>query len=141
MKNFLKEFKEFAMKGNVLSLAVGVIIGGAFQGLVKAFIDDIFSPILGLFLPGSSLSSFSFTIFGSTILLGDFVSQVINFVLMAFVIFLIVKAVNKVMSLGAKPEEPKALTEKICPFCKSTVAIDAVRCPHCTSELPEEKAE
>lgn len=140
MKKFFKEFKEFAMKGNVLGLAVGVIIGGGFQGIVTAFINDLFSPILGLILPGKSLSSASVTIFGSTILFGDFISQVINFILLAFVVFLIVKAVNKVMSIGKHPEEA-APTEKVCPFCKSKIAIDAVRCPHCTSELPLEVAE
>lgn len=136
MKKFIKEFKEFALKGNVLGLAVGVIIGGGFQGIVTAFIDDLFSPILGIILPGTTLSDFAFEIFGSKILIGDFFSKLINFLLLAFVVFLIVKAVNKVMSLGHH-EAPAAPTEKVCPFCKSKIAIDALRCPHCTSEQPE----
>lgn len=134
MKKFLKEFKEFAMRGNVLGLAVGVIIGGGFQGIVTAFIEDLFSPILGLILPGSSLTDFSLTLFGSTIRIGDFISQLIHFILLALVVFLIVKMVNKVMSLGKHPEEAP-VTEKVCPFCRSSIAVEATRCPHCTSEL------
>lgn len=147
MKKFLEEFKEFALKGNAFDLAVGVLIGGAFQGIVKSLTDNIISPILGLFT-ATDLSGWEFTIFGADIRYGAFLTSVINFILMALVIFLVVKGINKITSLGSKfhkgeeKEEP-APTTKTCPYCKSEIAIDAVRCPHCTSvlEAEEEAAE
>lgn len=135
MKKFLEEFKAFALRGNVVDLAVGVLIGGAFSTLVTAFTDDIINPILALF--GGAEAEFGWTIkiLNSKILIGEFVSSVINFLIMAFIIFLIVKALNKIASIGQKPEAPAAPTTKICPYCKSEIAIDATRCAHCTSEL------
>lgn len=140
MKKFLSEFKEFIMRGNVLDLAVGVIIGAAFQAIVTSLTSDIISPILGIF-GGMNFDQLSFTINGATIGYGKFITAIINFLIMAFIIFLIVKLVNKVMSLGRKPKE-EAPTTKKCPYCLSEIDINATKCPHCTSELlqePEEK--
>ena len=106
------------MRGNVLDLAVGVIIGAAFQAIVTSLTSDIISPILGIF-GGVNFDQFQVTINGATIMYGKFVTAVINFLIMAFVIFLIVKLVNKVMSLGKKPESEEAPTTKKCPFCFS----------------------
>lgn len=138
MKKFLKEFRDFALKGNALDLAIGVIIGAAFQGIVKSLTDNIISPILGLFTR-TDLSGWSFTIFDATVQYGAFLSSVINFVLMALVVFCIIKLINMLTHLGKKKkveeEAPAAPTTKVCPYCKSEIAIDAVKCPHCTSSL------
>ncbi|MGN1031109.1 MAG: large conductance mechanosensitive channel protein MscL [Butyricicoccaceae bacterium] len=138
MKKFLEEFKTFALRGNVMDLAIGVIIGAAFQSIVTSLTDNIITPILNIF--GSAEIDFSDLVLrvgGANIKYGAFISSVIDFLIMAFVMFMMVKAVNKVTSIGAKPEEPAAPTTKICPFCKSEIAIDATKCPHCTSEQPE----
>lgn len=134
MKKFFSEFKTFIMRGNVLDLAVGVIIGAAFQGIVKSLTDDIISPILGLF-GGMNFDQFSATVNGVTINYGKFITAVINFIIMAFVIFMIVKLVNKIMGIGKKHEEIKPTTKK-CPYCLSEVDIKATKCPHCTSDIP-----
>ena len=102
----------------MLDLAVGVIIGAAFQAIVTSLTSDIISPILGIF-GGVNFDQFQVTINGATIMYGKFITAVINFLIMAFVIFLIVKLVNKVMSLGKKPESEEAPTTKKCPFCFS----------------------
>lgn len=111
MKKFFSEFKEFIMRGNVLDLAVGVIIGAAFQAIVTSLTSDIISPILGIF-GGVNFDQFQVTINGATIMYGKFITAVINFLIMAFVIFLIVKLVNKVMSLGKKTEPEKLPQQK-----------------------------
>jgi len=133
MKKLLKEFKEFTLRGNVLNLAIGVIIGAAFQGIVKSLTDDILSPIIGLFTRGN-LDSLHVVVIGADIRYGAFITAVINFIIMAFVIFLIVKAFNTAAKPRKKEPEPEPTT-KTCPFCKSTIAIDATRCPSCTSAL------
>ena len=122
MKKFFSEFKEFIMRGNVLDLAVGVIIGAAFQAIVTSLTSDIISPILGIF-GGVNFDQFQVTINGATIMYGKFITAVINFLIMAFVIFLIVKLVNKVMSLGKKTEPEEAPATKKCPFCFSDIDI------------------
>lgn len=139
MKKFIKEFKEFALKGNVLDLAVGVIIGGAFKGIVDSltenFINPILTYVLGLlpFGEGTDMPQILINI-------SNFVTAVINFIIMALILFIIVKAVNKMMSIGKKKEEePAAPTTKICPYCKSEIDITATRCPHCTSVIEEAK--
>ena len=136
MSNFLKEFKEFALRGNVLDLAVGVIIGGAFQGVVNSLVQDIISPIIGLFA-NQDFSNLVITLGGVQVKYGSFITALINFIIMAFVILLIVKGMNKLASLGkheevAATEEP---TTKVCPYCCSEIPISATRCPNCTSEL------
>ena len=140
-KGFFGEFKEFIMRGNVLDLAVGVIIGGAFQAIVSSLVDDMLMPVIGLILGKIDFSKLAFQV-GDTdavIAYGKFITAIINFLIMAFVIFLIIKAINGVSAkLSKKEEEPApAPTTKVCPFCKSEVAIDAVKCPHCTSDLAE----
>lgn len=141
MKKFFAEFKEFISKGNVLDLAVGVIIGGAFGGIVTALTDNIIQPIINC-IGGAEIAGSFVLIPGkpeTAINYGAFITAIINFLIMALIIFVIVKAVNKAMSIGKKPEEPAAPTTKACPFCKSEIAIDAVKCPHCTSDIPAEE--
>ncbi len=139
MKKFFSEFKTFVMRGNVLDLAVGVIIGAAFQGIVTSLTENIISPILGLF-GGMNFDEFAWDITDTvTISYGKFLTAVINFIIMAFVVFLIVKLVNKVMAIGKKPEPKAEPTTKKCPFCQSEIDIKAVKCPHCTSDIPAEE--
>ena len=132
----LKEFKEFVMRGNVMDLAVGVIIGGAFGAIVTSLTDDIISPVLGIF-GGLDFRDLSVEVNGANIMYGKFITAIINFLIMALIIFLMVKGINKIMSLGKKKEEEAAPTTKVCPFCCTEIDIKATRCPHCTSELPE----
>lgn len=134
MKKFFNEFKEFAMKGNVMDLAVGVIIGGAFQAIVKSLVGDIISPIIGIFA-STDFSNLVFEINGAEIKYGSFITAVINFIIMAFIIFLLVKGLNELSKIGKKAEKPEEPTTKICKFCQSSISIKATRCPHCTSQL------
>lgn len=141
MKKFLKEFEKFILRGNVVDMAVGVIIGAAFQGIVNSLVNDVISPLLGL-VANTDLSYLAFTIRGVEIRYGAFVTAVINFLIMAFVIFLLVKLLNKLAELGLRkkePEkpEPQKPATKICPYCKSEIPAEAVRCGHCTSKLEE----
>lgn len=140
MKNFMDEFKKFILRGNVIDLAVGVIIGGAFQAIVNSLVGDIISPLIGS-VANTDLSDQVATINGVEVLWGSFVTAVINFIIMAFIIFLIVKAINKASTIGKKKEEPAAPTTKICYYCKSEISIDAKRCPCCTSDLTTAEAQ
>lgn len=137
MKKFFGEFKEFIMRGNVMDLAVGVIIGGAFSAIVTSLTDDIISPILGIF-GGMDFSELVANVNGAEIRYGAFITAIINFLIMAFIIFLMVKGINKVMSLGKKEVEEEPTT-KVCPFCCSEIDIKATKCPHCTSDVEEVK--
>lgn len=128
IKKFFEEFKAFAMRGNVLDMAVGVVIGGAFTAIVTALVEDIINPLIGLFFK-ADFSDVVIGLGGSSIKIGEFVNSVINFLIVAFVLFVVIKFVN---SLHRKPEEP---TTKVCPYCQSEISIKAVRCPHCTSKL------
>ncbi len=141
---FISEFSEFINKGNALNLAVGVIIGGAFQSIVKSLTDDIISPIIGLF----GKADFSGWVWklktfddGTAVVLkyGSFITAVINFLIMAFIVFLIVKLLNKVTNILHKEEavveEVTEPTTKQCPYCKTEIDINATRCPHCTSVI------
>lgn len=137
MKKFLQEFKKFALRGNVMDLAVGVIIGGAFQAIVTSLTGDVISPIIGLFAK-TDFTDMVLTVRGVDIRYGAFVTAVINFVIMALVIFSFLKMINKLTSMR-KIEEPKAApTTKKCPYCCTEIAIEATRCPHCTSILEEQ---
>lgn len=140
MKKFLNEFKAFIMRGNVLDLAVAVIIGAAFQSIISSLVDDIISPVLGLF-GGVDFKGFVLNLNGVEIRYGAFITAVINFLIMALVIFLIIKGIAKVSELGKKlakkEEEKKEPTTKKCPFCCSEIDIKATRCPHCTSVIEE----
>lgn len=152
MKKFFAEFKKFALKGNVMDLAVGVIIGGAFSAIVTALTANFIQPLINsiggaevggaIRLPWVDYSNLSAEEAAALSLnYGAFITAIINFVIIALVLFLLVKGMNKLMSIGKKEEEPAEPTTKTCPFCKSEIAIDAVRCPNCTSELPQEEEE
>lgn len=137
MKKFLEEFKQFALRGNVMNLAVGVIIGGAFTAITNSLVGDIISPLIGL-VANTDLSYLVWTVNGVEIRYGAFLTAVINFVIIAFVIFWLVKGINALLNLGKKEEEPAVPAEpttKKCPYCMSEIAIEATRCPHCTSNL------
>lgn len=139
MKKFAAEFKQFIMRGNVLDLAVAVIIGAAFQSIITALVDNLISPLLGMF-GGLDFSLLTFTINGVVFGYGAFITAVINFIIMAFIIFVLVKVVNTIMSISKKKEEKEEeATTKKCPFCCSEIDIKATRCPHCTSEQPVEE--
>ena len=137
MKAFMKEFKEFIARGNVMDMAVGIIIGGAFTAIVNSLVNDILMPLLSLLTNGFDFTSLCIVLGegegAATFNYGAFIAAIINFLLIAFVIFLLIKAINKLSR--RKPEEPAPATTKECPFCKEQVAKDATRCPHCTSEL------
>ena len=139
---FLAEFKKFILRGNVMDMAVGVIVGGAFTAIVTSLNQDILTPLLGIF-GGTDFTSLSVTL-GSgenapVLAYGNFITAVVNFLITAFVIFCLVKFINTLGDKMKKKEEaaPAAPTTKKCPFCKSDIAIDATRCPHCTSQLEE----
>lgn len=138
MGKFGKEFKEFVMRGNVLDLAVGVIIGGAFQTIVTSLCDDIIMPgvnwIIATCMGIDDINEVTKVLNVGPISFGNFVSAIINFLIMALIIFLFIKGINKMMSVGKKPVE-EAPTTKKCPFCQSEIDIAATRCPHCTSVL------
>lgn len=146
-KSFISEFKTFISRGNVMDLAVGVIIGGAFQTIVSSLVNDIVMPIISLITGGIDFSAWKIRLGtgenAASINYGNFITAVINFLLMALVIFCFIKLMNRLNSeFTKKPEtEPEAPTTKVCPFCKSEVKIDATRCPHCTSVLPVEVEE
>ena len=137
-KGFIKEFKEFISRGNVVDMAVGVIIGGAFTATVNSLVNDIFNPLLGLITGGTDFSTLSFGLGGAQFMYGSFITAVINFLLVALVLFLVIKVMSKLHR--KKEEAPAAPTTKVCPFCKSEISIEATRCPHCTSQLEEEKS-
>jgi large conductance mechanosensitive channel len=143
----LKEFKEFAMKGNVLDMAIGIIIGAAFGKIISSLVGDVIMPPIGLLLGKIDFSTMFINLSGqpyaslaqaktagaATINYGTFINTVIDFIIVAFVIFLLIRQVNK---LRREPEPALAVpTTKECPYCLSVVPIKAIRCPHCTSEL------
>lgn len=134
MKNFMNEFKKFICRGNVMDMAVGVIIGGAFTAIVTSLVNDVINPLLGIF-GGMNFDQLVWNVNGAEIAYGKFITAVINFLIMALIIFLIVRTMNKISDKYGKKEEPKAPTTKKCPYCKSDIALDATRCPHCTSQL------
>ena len=148
----LKEFKEFAIKGNMLDMAVGVIIGSAFSGLVTALVNSVIMPLLSVFTGKLDFSQLFIAMDGkayatlaeaeaagaSIVAYGSFISQVLNFLIMAFVVFMFVKGMNRIRDHGKKAAAPApAPATKKCPFCLSEIALEASRCPHCTSDLKE----
>lgn len=146
MKKFFEEFKKFALKGNVMDLAVGVIIGAAFQNIVTALTSSFINPLIAVVTGGVQHDENgnpiylggAFEINGVSFDYGAFVSAVINFIIMALILFIIIKAMNKLMEVGKKPEAPAAPTTKKCPYCTSEIAIEAKRCPQCTTILDAE---
>lgn len=152
-KGIVKELKEFIFRGNVMDMAVGVIIGAAFSAIINSLVSDIFMPLLSLITGKMDFANMFVALDGgeyatlaqaqetgvATINYGLFITQIINFLLVAICIFFFIKGVNRMMSIGKKAEEPEPEKEpRLCPFCKQEVADDATRCPHCTSELPVE---
>jgi large conductance mechanosensitive channel len=131
----LKEFRDFAMRGNVLDLAVGVIIGGAFGKIIGSLVNDILMPLIGLVLGGVDFSGQAFTVGAAVVKWGAFVQAVIDFIIIAFVIFLIIKGANATRK-APPPADP---TTQECPYCFSVIPIKATRCPNCTSELKTKK--
>lgn len=154
----LKEFKEFAMRGNIMDMAIGVIIGGAFQKIVTSLVDDIIMPIISIFTGKVDFNELSFKIGSAKFAYGAFIEVIIDFLIVAFCIFLIMKYINKLNKKLAEVKEREleklaaegkikrrktdtpddGPTTKICPFCFSEINIQATRCPHCTSELENE---
>ena len=134
MKKFFEEFKKFALRGNVLDMAVGIIIGGAFTAIVTALTTNFIQPLLTVILTWS-WELLTWGVVGQAI--ANFATAVINFILTALVLFVLLKMVNGLMNIRKKPEAPAAPTTKVCPYCKSSIAIEATRCAHCTSQLEE----
>ena len=136
MKKFMAEFKEFINRGNVVDMAVGIMIGAAFKAIVDSLVNDIISPIIGLLFK-QDFSGLSLRLWDVELKYGAFIMAVLNFLIIAFVLFIIIKLMNSLRDMGKKKEEeaPAAPTTKECPYCKSEIAIDATRCPHCTSEV------
>ena len=148
---FFGEFKKFIMRGNVIDLAVGVIVGGAFQAIVKSLVDDVVMPVISLATKGINFADLFIALDGgeyatlaaaqeagvATLNYGNFISAILNFIIMAFVVFLLVKGINTVAEKSKKKEEeaPAEPTTKECPYCKSEIAIAATKCPNCTSDL------
>ena len=142
--SFISEFKEFAMKGNVLDMAVGVIIGGAFGKIVTSVVNDIVMPPVGMLLGNVDFSNLFISLNGKeyatleaakkagapVLAYGSFCNSVLDFLILAFVIFLMIRQINKLT-----PEPEPAPEPRLCPYCKSEIADDATRCPHCTSHL------
>ncbi len=151
MKKLIGEFKTFIMRGNVMDLAVGVIIGGAFQSIITSLVNDIIMPVISLVTGGIDFSNWFIQLSGdqkfttlaaaqeagvAVFAYGSFITAVINFLIMAFVIFMLVKAMNKLATVGHHNEiKEEAPTTKKCPFCQSEIDINATRCPHCTSVI------
>ena len=148
MKGFLKEFKEFAIKGNVLDMAIGVIIGAAFGKIVSSLLSDVLMPPIGLLMGRADFSSLFVSLNGQqypslaaakiagapTINYGVFLNAVLDFTLVSFVVFMVIKQINRLKRQESSPA-PAVPTTKECRFCLSTIALKATRCPHCTSEL------
>lgn len=130
----LKEFKEFTMRGNVMDLAVGVIIGGAFGKIISSLVGDILMPLIGLIIGGLDFSGLAFIVGNAAVKYGSFIQAVIDFIIIAFVIFILVRAINKMQKPAPAPL-PAAPTTKDCPYCFTAIPIPATRCPNCTSEL------
>ena len=143
-KGFITEFKEFISRGNAMNMAVGVIIGGAFQSIVNSLVGDIITPVISLITGGVDFSACQIVLSegenGAVLKYGNFITAVINFLIMAFVIFCFVKFMNRLAeNMAKKPQEeaPAAPTTKVCPYCKSEISIEATKCAFCTSAQPE----
>ena len=135
MKKFIEEFKAFALRGNVMDMAVGVLIGSAFSGIVTSLTENFINPVISL-LTGAE----RYTLQDAAGFASNFASSLVNFLIMALILFCMMKGVNKLLSLGRKPAAPAAPTTKKCPYCLSDIPIGATRCPHCTSQLEETAA-
>lgn len=138
MGKFVSDFKSFIARGNVMDMAVGVIIGGAFGKIVSSLVDDVIMPVVSKIIGAVDFKDIIITLGtgeGTPVLrIGNFVQNVIDFLIIALVIFTVIRQMNKVTAVLVKEEEVAPTTKK-CDFCKTDIAIDATRCPHCTSEL------
>lgn len=139
MKKFFSEFKAFINRGNILELAIGIIIGGAFTAVVNSLTSSFINPLLNVIMtpehnPGNLGSTGTAWTFGGAV--SAFLTVVVNFVITAFVLFCLLRGINKLVSMTKKPPEPKPPETKVCPYCKSEVPVAATRCKYCTSELP-----
>jgi len=130
MKKMLQDFKEFVLRGNVMNLAVGIIIGAGFSAIVTSLTDNLLSPIIGLFTK-QNFDTLEWNVLGTTLRYGAFITSVINFVILAFVVFLLVRAMTKLLEKNKAEPVP----DRLCPYCFSVLHKDATRCPACTSEL------
>ena len=128
----LKDFKAFAMRGNVMDLAVAVIIGGAFGKIVSSLVDDVLMPLIGLLIGGIDFTSLSFTYQNAVVNYGTFIQNVVDFIIIAFVVFLMVRTISHF----ERPKPAAAPATKECPHCFTSIPVKATRCPNCTSELP-----
>ena len=154
MKEFLNDFKAFAFKGNMMDLAIGMIIGAAFTALVNSVVSNLFMPIISLFTGGIDFSNLYLPLSvgskdafmagadiataraaGSVLPYGTFITDLIQFLILAFVVFLMVRALAKMMKNAKEEAAAEAPTTKECPFCKTDIHIDAVKCPNCTADL------
>ncbi len=153
-----KEFKTFITRGNMMDLAVGVIVGGAFNGIVNSLVKDVIMPVISIFTGKIDFANMFVALDGkqyatieaaqeagaSVLAYGNFITAIINFIVLAFVVFLLVKGLNKLREESAKKAAAEAAAAapatKVCPFCKSEIPVDATRCPHCTSEQPKDAA-
>ena len=148
---FFKEFKEFALKGSVLDMAIGIVIGGAFQSIISSLVEDIIMPFTALFTGSVDYSNWVIHVSTAEIRIGSFITALISFLILALSVFLALKAVMKLNNVtakvgkkvkkGKKGEEEEVVepTTKVCPFCQSEISYKATKCPHCTSDLKEEK--
>ena len=132
MKKLFNEFKAFALRGIVMDMAIGVLIGGAFSGIVTSLTENFINPIISVLTGAATYTGADIAQFAS-----NFGSAVVNFFIMALILFFLLKGVNKLLSLGKKPAAPAAPTTKKCPYCLSDIPIAATRCPHCTSVLED----
>lgn len=130
----LKEFKEFIARGNVIDMAIGIIMGSAFTAIVKSLVDDILMPIISGLTAGINYEDIVVNIAGASLKVGNFINAIISFLIIALVMFMIVKALN-----SRHTDEEEEVTTKDCPFCKSEIPLEATRCPHCTSKLADYK--
>jgi len=140
LKNFFNEFKTFAMRGNVMDMAVGIIIGAAFGKIVNSLVEDVIMPPIGWALGKVDFSDLAIDLTeGVTIKYGAFINTVISFIIVAFAVFILIKAINTLQAKMLKAEADAAAaaapTTKKCPYCRSEIDLEATRCPHCTSEI------
>ena len=155
MKKFFSDFKTFVMKGNIVDMAVGVVIGGAFGKIITSLVNDVITPLISIATGKVSLTELKWIINPAVLdeageivqkelalTYGNFIQTVIDFLIIALSIFVVlrimVNAQKKLEAMKKKEEEVEEVTTKVCPFCKSEIAIEATRCPHCTSQLNEE---
>lgn len=137
MRGVAQEFKEFIMRGNVVSLAIAVVIGAAFLAVVNAFVADLITPLIAAIGGQPDFSEISFTINDSEFLIGDFINQLLSFLIVAAVVFFfVVKPMNTLMERQRRKETTPDPTTGVCNFCKTEVSLEATRCPNCTSENP-----